>query len=312
MKKWNYAFEVPERKKVRMIVYSDAKNEADDQFAIVHHLMTPKFIVKGIIAAHFDAHPREYGKGSTAAASKAEIDYVLELMGLAGEYPVFLGAGTALPDEFTAVDSEAVDFIIDEAMREDPLPLYIGCQGSVTDLAAAILKQPDICNRMTAIWIGGGMYPEGGSEFNLMNDIAAANVLFRSEMPVWQVPRNVYKQMAVSLAELQYHVMPHGRIGDYLVQQMIDFNNERSEASSWPHGEIWGLGDSPTIGLLLVESERPDMYDEIPAPLFDYETMRYVHGQSNRKIRVYKDANARLTLADFYAKMAINYPNRDD
>ncbi|MBE5845007.1 MAG: hypothetical protein E7302_12700 [Butyrivibrio sp.] len=30
MKKWNYVFDCPDQKKVRMIVYTDCKNEADD------------------------------------------------------------------------------------------------------------------------------------------------------------------------------------------------------------------------------------------------------------------------------------------
>ena len=33
----------------------------------------------------------------------------------------------------------------------------------------------------------------------------------------------------------------------------------------------------------------------------------YVPGKAGREIRVYKDANARLTLEDFFAKLAINY-----
>ena len=48
-----YHFDCPERKKVRLIVNTDAKNEADDQFAIVHALLSPKFDVKGLIAAQF-------------------------------------------------------------------------------------------------------------------------------------------------------------------------------------------------------------------------------------------------------------------
>ena len=37
---WNYAYTVPENKKVRVIVHTDCKNEADDQYAVAHHLMT--------------------------------------------------------------------------------------------------------------------------------------------------------------------------------------------------------------------------------------------------------------------------------
>mgnify|MGYP002508478966 CR=1 FL=1 len=66
MKKWNYEFDVSDTKKVRMIVHTDCKNEADDQFALAHHLMTPKFIIKGIIGGHFNINPQEWGEGNTA------------------------------------------------------------------------------------------------------------------------------------------------------------------------------------------------------------------------------------------------------
>lgn len=44
-----YQYLVPETKRVRLIVNSDAKSEADDQFTIVHALLTPKFDIKGLI-----------------------------------------------------------------------------------------------------------------------------------------------------------------------------------------------------------------------------------------------------------------------
>ena len=312
VKKWNYAFDVPDQKKVRMIIYTDCKNEADDQFAVAHHLMTPKFIVKGITAGHFNKNPQEYGEGRTAQASLDEIHKVLELMGLDGKYPVYKGAEYPLMDERTPQPSEAADFIIQEAMRDDPHPLYIACMGAVTDLASAILKKPEICGRMTAIWIGGGIYPEGCPEFNLDNDMRAANVLFESSMPVWQIPMDVYKQMSVTLAELQWKVKPCGELGRYLFEQMAAYNDKTAHISHWPHGECWGLGDSPTVGVLFFEGEKTDVYEEIPAPRFNYENSRYDYSRVNpeRKIRVYKDANARLTLEDFFAKLQLNFGAR--
>lgn len=312
MRKWNYEFKVPEKKKVRVIIHTDAKNEADDQYAIVHHLMTDKIVVKGLVGGHFNGGFNTYGEGETAKASVAEINKLLDLMDLTGEYPVLLGSGFPMVDEQTPTDTEGARFIIDEAMKDDPKPLFIACQGALTDVASAILLQPEICSRMTIIWIGGGNYPEGGFEFNLKQDIAAANVVFKSSVPIWQVPMGVYKQMSVSLAELQQQVRPHGRIGKYLFEQMVAFNEKLGDVDyPWPHGEIWGLGDSPTVGLLMFENEKTDVFDMVPAPTVDYETMKYIHGQNNREIRVYKDANARLTLADFFAKLAINFPGQD-
>lgn len=307
MKKWNYAFEVPEQKKIRMIVHTDCKNEADDQFALAHHLMTPRFIVKGIVGGHFNMNPQEWGEGRTAQASVDEIRRVLKLMELEGGYPVVKGAEVPLKDEFTPNRSEGAQFIIDEAMREDAHPLFAAFQGAITDLASAILLKPEICERMTAIWIGGGEYPAGGFEFNLKQDIAAANVVMRSKMPLWQIPINVYKQMAVSLAELQMRVRPCGAIGKYLFEQMAEYNQKRADDAHWPHGESWGLGDTPSIAVLMEESEKTDIYEKMEAPLIRYEDMTYTFGHGNREIRVYKEINTRLTMEDFYAKLWINY-----
>lgn len=49
----NYKFRVPKEKQVRLITNTDAKNEADDQFAIVHALLSPKCDNVGMVAAHY-------------------------------------------------------------------------------------------------------------------------------------------------------------------------------------------------------------------------------------------------------------------
>lgn len=309
---FQYHFQVPEQKKIRMIVHTDCKNEADDQYAVAHHLMTPKFDVKGLIAGHFDkANQGRYPDGGTAKASYDEIIKVLDLMHVKDEYPVFMGSARPLADESTPNVCPGAQFIVDEAMKDDPRPLFIAMQGAITDLASAILMEPKICERMTAIWIGGGVYPEGGFEFNLMQDINAANVVMKSKMPLWQVPMNVYKQMSVSLAELERKVRPYGKIGNYLFTQMAELNTLLAEIPHWPHGEIWGLGDQGTIAVLMEESEKTDGFEMIPAPCIDTDTMKYIHGQGNREIRVYHKLNDRLTLEDFFCKLQLNFPEQD-
>ena len=46
-------FDIPDYKKIRVIVDTDAACEADDPFAVVHALLSPKLIVKAITAEHF-------------------------------------------------------------------------------------------------------------------------------------------------------------------------------------------------------------------------------------------------------------------
>ena len=188
----------------------------------------------------------------------------------------------------------------------DPHPLFIACQGSLTDLASAIRMEPAICDRMTAIWIGGGMYPEGGFEFNLMQDIAAANVLMNSRMPVWQVPIMTYKQMTVSLAESQLGVSGCGEIGDYLLKQMNEVNRRTAHIPHWPNGESWSLGDSPTVGLLLSARRRRRTCTRSGGAA---DPAGYVLRlwRAEPEDPCGKDVNARLTIADFFAKLRINY-----
>ena len=96
-----------------------------------------------------------------------------------------------MPDEQTPVELEGVDFLIEEAMKDDPFLYTRFFQGCLADLASAYLKEPKIARRMTVVWIGGGPYPSGGFEFNLLQDIHAANVVFGSDLPLWQIPENV-------------------------------------------------------------------------------------------------------------------------
>jgi inosine-uridine nucleoside N-ribohydrolase len=277
---------------------TDAKNEADDQYAIVHAVLTPMFINKGIIAAHF-------GTGRTTDSmeeSYAEVKHVLRLLGEAGEVPVYKGATHALKDEHTPVVSEGAEAIIREALTDDPHRLFVVFLGPLTDLASAYLMEPRIADRLTAIWIGGGPYPNGRNEFNLSNDIHAANVVMGSRIPLWQVPQNVYSTMRVRLAELEARVSPHGEIGKYLFEQLIQFNDDN--AHGWPRGECWGLGDSPVVSLILDDLEFSDGFVTVPAPRITPE-MHYVHYQTERMIRVYRNVDVRFTLEDMYAKLEL-------
>ena len=77
----NLPYSVPEEKRVRVIVSTDAANEVDDAYAIVHALLTPQFIMKGIIAAHFkDRVPQSMEK------SYNEVVRIVDKCGLTGQY----------------------------------------------------------------------------------------------------------------------------------------------------------------------------------------------------------------------------------
>ncbi len=286
-------FHIPEEKKVRVILDSDVKNEVDDQFAIVHAVLSESMELKGIIPAHFGEEKSVHSQQD----SYEEAMLILKKMNKENKVRVESGAKCALRDENTPVESDGARLIIEEAMKEDERPLYIAFLGPLTDMASALLMEPEIAKKnITVIWIGGRDYPCGGWEYNLKNDVCAANVVFRSQAALWQVPRNVYRMMPVSFAELWDRVHPYGEIGQYLAENVVSFNNEWKSRPA----EYRILGDSPSIGIILF----PDCgeWEWRPAPEFD-EQMRYVCTGKGRPVRVYKNIDSRFILEDFYAKL---------
>jgi purine nucleosidase len=204
-------------------------------------------------------------------------------------------------DKSKPIINEGAKKIVEEAMKDDSRRLFVLFLGPLTDLACAYLMEPRIAKRLTAIWIGGGRYPEGAPEFNLGNDVLAANIVFSSDIDLWQIPKNVYEMLPVSFAELEKNVYPCGDIGAYLFNQLNEHAHEPGpRTSSFRTGESWVLGDSPAIGLLLYEHRF--LYDWVQAPLIQ-DNNTYVHTGLNRPIRVYHSIDSRLILDDFYAKL---------
>ncbi|MFW5988356.1 MAG: nucleoside hydrolase [bacterium] len=299
----NYEFKVPKEKLVRVITDTDAKNEADDHYAIVQALLSPKFDNIGVIGAHFGKERIE----NSMEASYQEILRILDLMEFDNSI-AYRGAEFSLKDEKTPVVSEGAELIISEAMKDDYRPLYVTFLGPLTDLASAILMEPRIQGRLIAIWIGGGAYPNGGREYNLSNDINAANVVMKSEIDLWQIPQNVYQYVLVSLAELESKVKPHGKLGEYLFNQLVEHAlTPAAVRSQLRTGEAWVLGDSPAVGVILAKHDfRCHMR---PAPEITSD-MYYVDKGNNRPIKVYDYVDSRFILEDFYAKLKFFSQNK--
>lgn len=289
-------YEVPEEKRLRVIVDTDAACEADDPYAIAHALMSKKLVVKAIFATQF-------GNPSSTKKSYDEIITILEAMAI--NVPVFMGEEGKLSEVKGKERSEAASFLIEEAMREDKKPLFVLCMGAITNVAAAITKCPDIVSRMTVVWIGGQdpvTNIANFREFNAGNDIEAANIVLSSGVELWQIPNNVYATMNIGLAEIQMKVYPCGAIGKHLAEQMYRYN--MSESAWWTAGESWSLGDSPAVGVALDQNCGSFVYRE--APIINEDTS-YRFEEGRPKIRVYTSINSRFILEDFISKLQLIY-----
>lgn len=298
---------VPEGARIRMIIDTDAKNEADDQFAIIHHLLTPQFDVRGIIATHYESKAQI--SGETMAKSYEEVCKLLKLADIE-DVPVYRGCVLPLKNKEAIEISEGVRFIVEEAKREEDTPLFIAIQGAATNVATALNYAPEIGSKLVLLWNGGGPYPDGRPEFNVMQDAEAARVILDKQVEVWQTTQDVYAKFEVSIAELAYKVRPCGKIGQYLYEQLEEQNlNDYNPHFLLRTGANWTLGDNTTIAMVLENAFRGH-WEMRKAPYINKEFL-YDENTDGKLIRVYHDLDVRFALEDFFAKLALAYRTED-
>ena len=289
--------DVPPRR--RVVISTDVANEADDAFAVAYALLSPSLDVRCVVPTHFG----QRGVADSLGASRVELARLLAAMDRTDSVVVRDGSPRAMSDPLTPVDSPGARAIVSEALSDDPQPLFVLCLGSLTDMASALLLEPAIAEEdVTVVWIGGPSNPPDPvplywPEFNLSNDLVAANVVFGSEAQLWQIPMNTYASCAVSYSELLDRVAPQGELGQYLMRQLYNW----AEGFGWDW-ELKHLSDCAAVAAVI----RDDFgrFDLIPAPLFN-EQFENVSTEENRPIRVYQEVDRRFLFEDLFGKIKL-------
>jgi inosine-uridine nucleoside N-ribohydrolase len=304
--------------RMRVIIDNDFGGDPDGLFELVHHLLSPSVQIRAIIGSHLRPGDGLDPSNETAANAKKKILEVLSIMHLDKMYPVYQGSNIALENDSTPRLSDAANAIIKEAMCDDTkLPLYVVCGAGLTDLASAYLLEPKIASRLTLIWIGGPEYPELAIpppgyttlEYNLAIDLRAGQVIFnKSSIPIWQAPRNIYRQVIMPYSALLLKVKTQGKIGEYLTSA-IERIMKMGIKYNFNLGEVYIVGDSPLVLLTALQSSfEPDpsssFYVLRPAPLINNQGL-YEVNHKGRNIRVYTELDVHLLLEDFYSKLVL-------
>jgi len=278
------------KKCVDMVLDTDAYNEIDDQYAIAYALLSPEKInFKAIYAAPFK------NQKSTGPANGMEKSYreILKLLDFAKREDMkkvtFRGATEYLPDEKTPVMSDAVNDLIERARTYTPeAPLYVVAIGAITNVASAIIAAPDIIEKIVVVWLGGAAWHlETAHEFNMMQDYAAARVVFGCGVPLVQLACNgVVSEFRLSKPELEYWLVDKNPLADYLARNTI------AEADSYAAGKPWTrvIWDVTAVAWVVdgekfmrssIEHSPIPEYDEFYSHQKKRHFMRYVY-QINR------------------------------
>lgn len=286
----------PPKGRVRVVMDTDTFNEIDDQFAIVQMLLSPeRFDVEAIYAAPF-FNERSSGPGHGMELSYEEIGRLLERLGRPAEGFVFRGVTDYVGPGKRVLEAPAVDDLIARAKAGRPdNPLYVIAIGAISNVASALLKAPEIIDRVVVVWLGGNAleWPDT-VEFNLKQDVGGAQVLFDSGVPLVLVPcMGVVSHLHSSVPEIEAYVEPHGAIGEFLAMRFKEYETDHE---GWAK-EIW---DMAPVGWLLDPDWAPSVL--VPTPILT-DQVTWSTDRSRHLMRYVTFVRRNPIMKDFIAKL---------
>ena len=167
--------------------------------------------------------------------------------------------GYALPEPaIPLAEKHGVDFIVDTVMAAGEGEITLCTLGPLTNVAMALIKQPAIAGRLRHIVMMGGAYFEVGNitpaaEFNIYVDPHAADVVFRSGIPLTVAPLDLTHRMLTTEKRRQAFAAIGNRTGE-AVAGLLSFS-ERFDLTKY--GSVGApLHDPCVIAWLL----QPDLF----------------------------------------------------
>ena len=284
------------RRKVRMVLDTDTYNEIDDQFALTYALLSPEqMTVEAIYAAPFH-NTRSDGPADGMEKSYEEILRLLDFLGNPADGFVFRGSTEYIGVDRRPQDNDAVRDMIAKAMAsDDDDPLYVVAIGAITNVASALLLEPEIVKKIVVVWLGGhNLNWPHAREFNLVQDVPSAQVVFDSGVPFVIVPcYGVTSHLLTTLAELREFIGGTSAVGDYLCQIFKEYRPDSFGASS----VIW---DISTIAWLINDEWVPS--DLVHSPLLT-DQVTWSVDRSRHLLRVANFVHRDPIFRDMFGKI---------
>jgi purine nucleosidase len=152
----------------------------------------------------------------------------------------------------------AVDFLIDTLRRQAAGSVTLCPLGPLTNIATAFLRAPDIVSRVAEIILMGGAYFEVGNitpaaEFNIYVDPEAAEIVFKSGIPMVVMPLDVTHKVLTTRSRIEaFRAL--GNTAGHAVASWTDFFERYDMAKYGSQGAP--LHDPCVIAYLL----KPDLF----------------------------------------------------
>lgn len=167
--------------------------------------------------------------------------------------------GPTLPEPTMPLQAQhSVDFIIETLRREPAGTITLCTLGPLTNIGLAFQKAPDIVPRIREFVMMGGGFFEGGNitpaaEFNIYVDPEAADIVFRSGVPVVMMPLDVTHQLLTR----KDRVKRMAEIGTAPAKAMVEMLEFFERFDIEKYGSDGGpLHDPTTVAYLL----KPELF----------------------------------------------------
>ena len=282
---------------VNAVLDTDTYNEIDDQFALAYFLKSPeKIIPQAVYAAPF-SNSRAKTPAEGMEKSYQEIQNILNLCGRT-DVPSYRGSTQYLPNEETPVDSPAARDLISRAMASEG-PLYVLVIGAITNIAAAILLEPKIIDKIVVIFLGGhAQHWPPLPEFNMRQDVAAGRVVFGCGVPLVHLPvMGVVSHLSTTEPELRHHLKGKSPLCDYLYDFTCKTAVHDGGNAAWSR-IIW---DISAVAWLLGEGFVQDTIITAPIPSYD---QGYIQDPRRHMIRSAYHVNRDAIFLDLFQKIS--------
>jgi hypothetical protein len=261
----------------------------------VYALISPELDVQAVYAAPF-LNNRSMGPEKGMEQSYEEILRILDKLDRSPDGFAFKGSRAFIADPKTPEPSPATRDLIARARAHSPdNPLYVVAVGAITNVANALLIDPEILPNIVVVWLGGnGHHWPKQYEFNYQQDLHASRTIFDSGVPLVQLPCTpVVTHFATTVPEMEAHVGGHGAIGDYLLKIFKDY---REDHFAWSK-VLW---DMTAVAWVINHRWLPSALVHSPIVTNDYT---YSFDDSRHLIRVVYHLHRDPIFRDFFTKL---------
>jgi len=165
--------------------------------------------------------------------------------------------GPDLPEPTMPLQAKhAVDFIVETLMSEEPGTVTLCPLGPLTNIGLALVREPKIARRVREIVLMGGGFFEGGNvtptaEFNIYVDPHAADIVFKSGIPITMMPLDVTHQALTTAKRIKAFRDLGTRVGT-ATAEMLEFFERFDEGK---YGTDGGPLHDPCVIAFLLKPE---------------------------------------------------------